>query len=203
MIMTQPANNNTFHSMKRTRVFIKSNLGPPSAALILILLNLLLLLAIFKLISSPHPRLNILDPADWKLIAVSSQETIHADNKAQYAFDNNPTTYWHTDGSDKTATHPHYLVIDLMSPYSINGFFYYPRLDGINGRIFEYEFYAAMTLDALNQAKPLSKGKFTIATSQQIFFPAATARFIKFVAISEVNNMRFASAAEIGVYLAK
>jgi hypothetical protein len=68
-----------------------------------------------------------------------------ADNgHAIHCIDGLTTTFWHTRWTSNVPGYPHNIVLDLGHPYSINGFTYLPRQDGVtNGTVASYEFYVA------------------------------------------------------------
>ena len=68
----------------------------------------------------------------------------------------------------------------------------------MNGRIHEYEFYVSM--DGLFWGSPVAAGFFADnPLEQQIDFDRITARYVRLVALSEVNGKPWVSAAELTV----
>jgi F5/8 type C domain/Glycosyl hydrolases family 43 len=134
----------------------------------------------------------------WKLLFTDSQETEGEDGSAENAFDDSTSTYWHTAWADG-ALHPHELQIDLGAEYSLNGFRYYPRQDkDDHGMVADYQFFVSD--DPENWGQPVSTGTFGSERSPSIItFPSKTARYIRFVATSEINDGQWASVAEIDV----
>ena len=51
-----------------------------------------------------------LDKSNWALIYADSQEN---DRLAIHAFDNDPSTFWHTKWRSSKPVHPHEIQIDL------------------------------------------------------------------------------------------
>ena len=135
----------------------------------------------------------------WRLVYVDSEETVAENGAAVNAFDGDPSTYWHTEWYYSNPRPPHEIQIDLGGIYDVNGFRYLPRQDGgINGTISQYEFY--VSLDGIDWGSPVATGTFTSNnTEKEVLFPTTTGRFIRLRALSEVNNNRWTSAAEINV----
>ena len=133
-----------------------------------------------------------------KVVKVDSEETASADNKGANAVDGDPATIWHTQWSDASPGCPHEIVIQLDPPAKITGLTYLPRQDGENGMIKDYEIYASD--DGKDFGTLLKKGTLEkSADKKTVTFPAKQCAFIKLVAISEVNDQAWTSAAEIGV----
>ena len=133
----------------------------------------------------------------WRLVSVDSQ---HSGNEAAKAFDNNLSTFWHTEYSGSEPTCPHTLVVDMRKTYEVTAFTYTARTDGTqNGMVKQYEVY--LSLNGTDWGSPAVTGEFTNTTSMQVA-PLSTptaARFLKFVALSEINGKAWTSASEIGI----
>lgn len=133
----------------------------------------------------------------WKLVSVDSQ---HSGNEARLAFDGNLNTYWHTEWQGTEPSHPHTIVIDMVSTYRITGVTYQARQDGSeNGMIKGYEIY--LSTDGKTWGTAAATGEFKKTTALQVATLAktTTARYLKLVATSEVNDKAWTSAAEIGI----
>ena len=148
--------------------------------------------------------------AAWTLLFVDSQETVGENAPATNAFDGNPNTFWHTQWKLANPPPPHEIQINLGAAYTLNGFAYLPRQDGCsNGTVKQFEFY--VSADGVNWGTPVASGTFNygsailncnggaIPSIQRINFTAATGRYIRFRALSEVNGNPWTSAAEINV----
>ncbi|MCO4294733.1 beta-galactosidase [Solitalea sp. MAHUQ-68] len=80
----------------------------------------------------------------WKVIYADSEEVTAANNSADKVFDNQESTFWHTQyiGGSQTAKQPHQIVIDLGGAVEISGFRYLPRSDkSKNGMVKDYRVY--------------------------------------------------------------
>jgi len=148
----------------------------------------------------------------WAVVYADSQETICGNGVASNAIDGNSSTMWHTQFCPTTAALPHEIQIDLGASYTLSAFQYLPRQDGSAcGWIKQYEFYVSP--DGINWGTPVAAGTFDytgytpkcpgpgagIPTPRQIGFPAATGRYIRLRALSEMNGNPYTSAAEIKV----
>lgn len=133
----------------------------------------------------------------WRLVSVDSQ---HSGNEATKAFDNNPSTFWHTSWGSNEPQCPHTIIINMNKIYEVTAFTYTARNDGNeNGMVKAYEVY--LSLDGKEWGKPVAKGEFKKTSAMQIAKLATptAGRYIKFVAKSEVNNNAWTSASEIGI----
>jgi len=133
----------------------------------------------------------------WKLISADSQ---HGGNEARLAFDNNTSTYWHTEWVGTEPRCPHTLIVDMVKTYSVTAFTYLSRQDGnSNGMVKEYEIY--LSTDGKNWGNAVAKGEFKNTTALQVakLTKPTAGRYIKFVANSEINGNAWTSAAEIGI----
>lgn len=140
---------------------------------------------------------------DWRLHFVDSEHTTGEDGKATNAFDGDKNTYWHTKHSPIEEL-PHEIQIDLGGIHEIGGFSYLPRqINGANGTIKEYEFY--VSVDGKNWGKPVAKGEFknSIQEKEILFDQEVIAKYVRFVALSEVKGQQFTSLAELNVLQTK
>ncbi|HZU22420.1 MAG TPA: discoidin domain-containing protein, partial [Terriglobales bacterium] len=144
-------------------------------------------------VSIPH--------SGWRLMYADSQEKQCENGAAANAIDGNPATLWVTSYCPNSPM-PHEIQVDLGATYSISGFQYLPRQDGgVNGDIRGYKFF--VSLDGVNWGTPVSSGDLvTISGDQaqkQVTFAAATGRYVRFQATSEVNGNPWAVVAELNV----
>jgi photosystem II stability/assembly factor-like uncharacterized protein len=134
----------------------------------------------------------------WKLIYVDSEETNYP-GLAVMSFDGDAETIWHTRWSTGNDPYPHEMQIDLGDRYHLSKFEYLTRQDGENGRIKAYELY--ISDDSLNWGEPVATGNFVNTSAPQtvVFDSLETGRFMRIVALSEVNGNDWASAAEFSL----
>ncbi len=132
---------------------------------------------------------------------IAKVKTAADSEKAGYesfrAMDGDPSTMWHTDFGSRDPRPPHAIILDLGGEYEISGFAYLPREGGGNGTIKDYEFY--LSNDNKNFGQPVIKGAFTEFSAENIvkFDRLAKGRYIKLIALSEVNNSPWTSIAEL------
>jgi lysophospholipase L1-like esterase len=135
----------------------------------------------------------------WRVNYVDSQETGHEDGAATNVFDGSSSSAWVTEWFDAAPRPPHEIQIDLGATHNLCGFRYLPRQDLIpNGRIADYEFYISQ--DGLNWGNPVALGRFanTVQEKEVLFVPAS-ARYIRFRALSEVNDKPWTVVAELNL----
>ena len=86
---------------------------------------------------------NVLPRSKWKLRYADSEEVTSENNSADRVYDNQESTYWHTDYSTVKPNYPHELVIDMGEVVKIKGFKCLTRTDqSDNGMIKDYQFFA-------------------------------------------------------------
>jgi hypothetical protein len=134
-----------------------------------------------------------------KLVSVDSEETDGEDGSGHNAVDGDPNTIWHTQWQDKSPGLPHEIIIELIPPSVIEGFTYLPRQDeSDHGIIRDYELN--VSADGTHFGQPVKKGAFEPGRDKKTeTFEPIKCRFIKLKAISEINDLPWTSAAEIGV----
>ena len=81
----------------------------------------------------------------------------------------------------------------------IRGIKYLPRQDGgVNGTIANYEIYTS--IDGVNWGIPVAKGAFDKAmTEKEVLFTPVIGKFLRLVALSEINGGAWTSLAELKV----
>lgn len=133
----------------------------------------------------------------WRLVSVDSD---HSGNEARLAFDNNTSSFWHTEYWGSEPRCPHTLVVDMLKNYNVTAFTYLARQDGNqNGMVKGYDFY--LSKDGREWGSPVASGEFKNTTAQQTapLSSPTEGRYFKFVAKSEINGNAWTSAAEIGI----
>jgi hypothetical protein len=140
----------------------------------------------------------VLQQLGAKVKEVDSQQTGY---EAPLAVDGDPGTIWHTAWQPAVAGYPHHVEIDLGKEVPLAGFTYLPRQDMANGRIADYELYVSRDGRAWGEA--VAKGRFPDGTDLQTvrFDKPVAARYVRLVALSEVNGGPWAAAAELDVLL--
>lgn len=129
----------------------------------------------------------------WKLISADSNQP---GNEPKNAFDGNASTIWHTPWGAEEPTHPHEISIDLGEIYTISKMTHVPRTDGQNGRIKDYELY--ISNDKINWGTAVVKSQFeNISGPSNVKIDDVVGRYVKLVALSEVNDKNWTSLAEL------
>ncbi|MCX6306164.1 MAG: discoidin domain-containing protein [Bacteroidetes bacterium] len=139
-----------------------------------------------------------LPKSGWSLLYVDSEE-LNYPGLATMSFDDDPSTIWHTRWSTGNDPYPHEIRIGLGGRYRISKFTYLPRQDGENGRIRNFELY--ISEDTASWGVPVKTGLFvnTAAPQTIVFDTAVSGRYMRLVALSEVNGNPWASAAEFSL----
>ena len=134
------------------------------------------------------------------VVSVDSQELVDGNGAATNAIDGNPTTLWRSERSQRTAPLPHTLVLHLGGRYQVDGFRYLPRQDGrSNGTIAGYQFYVSD--DGSTWGTAVAAGTFAADTTEKtVRFTAKTGRYVRLVALSEINGNPWTSIAELNIY---
>ncbi|MBK8974297.1 MAG: sulfatase-like hydrolase/transferase [Planctomycetes bacterium] len=144
------------------------------------------------------PTEGIVSPAEIRLVRASSQSDFNG-KVATNAFDGDPSTLWHTRFRPDLATGPHELVLDLGTPRRLVGFRYLARQDnGWNGTVAACELSLGDDPDAF-PAPVVSTTLRRTKDPQDVTFPATTARYVRFRALSEIQSGPWASAAELAL----
>jgi beta-galactosidase len=137
------------------------------------------------------------DRAKWRIVSASSYQP--GEGEPAHAIDGDPGTFWHTRWSPDVPKHPHELVVDLGAVTRIAAVLYTDRADMDHGRVRDYEIY--LSEDGKTWGEPAAQGRFGRSAGEHtIRLPApVAARFLRFVALSEVNNQDYATVAELAV----
>ena len=152
--------------------------------------------------STPPEEGHILIPQEQlSIVSVDSEEleVEGEDGSAKNAIDGSPDTIWHTEWWRTDPDYPHEIVIDLGSLYEVTGFRYLPRQDQWpNGTVADYSFFVSEDGLSWNQ---VATGTFTgdARAEKEVLFPQKTGRFVRFVALSEINGNPWTSAAEVSI----
>jgi hypothetical protein len=140
-----------------------------------------------------------LPQSGWTLVYADSEETQAENGRATNAFDGSSSTIWHTQYTGTTPAHPHEIQIDLGASYALTGFAYLPRQDkDDHGMVAQYQFYAST--DTTNWGTAVASGTFNSdRTEKRVMFTSKVARYIRFVALSEINGQPWTSVAELNL----
>ncbi|MDE5941956.1 MAG: DUF4981 domain-containing protein [Muribaculaceae bacterium] len=137
------------------------------------------------------------DKSLWTIASVSSQQG--GGEKATNAIDGDPTTIWHTSYGSSEPKCPHEIVVDMGKRYVVTEFIYQGRTDSSNGRIKGYEIYIGDSADCWGA--PAARGELANTPEvQTVVLPdGCQGRYLKLIALSEVNGKAWASAAELSI----
>lgn len=129
---------------------------------------------------------------------IAQSTTFQPINDPQKAIDGNTGSIWHTPW-DGTPGYPYEIVVDMIETQVIGAFTYQARNDNENGRIRGYELYVSN--DGIEWGSPVASGELENTSAvQEVKIPSKPeARYFKLLALSEVNNKNYASAAELGI----
>ncbi len=143
------------------------------------------------------PKQGLLPNKNFKIVSFSSESG--PQRQAAHAIDGDPKTHWHTSFAGKVEQHPHEMVIDLGSSYTIRGFRYLARQDGgWNGAVKDCEFYIGDSLREFGQ--PAVKSSFKkLKKPQEAKCEPTAGRYVRIRILSEVNGGPWASISELGV----
>lgn len=135
---------------------------------------------------------------EWSLLYVDSEEANYP-GFATMAFDDDPSTIWHTRWSTGADPYPHEIQIDLGNSYNVSQFVYQSRQDGQNGRVKNFEIY--LSFDKDNWGEPDYVGTFENSSAPQtiVFTEPVKGRYMRLKALSEVNGGAWTSVAELSV----
>lgn len=137
--------------------------------------------------------------AAWKVLSVSSEEP--GEGMVTYAFDNKPSTYWHTDWRNVNPDYPHNFVVDLGEELSVSAVKLLPRTDTTNGLIG----VCKIEMSADNKTwKTVFEGNTGWTTSRfglkKIEIPQTSARYLRFTALQPVvKGQHWATLSEISL----
>jgi hypothetical protein len=136
----------------------------------------------------------LIPQSELSIVSVNSEEL-----SAENAIDGRPGTFWHTEYSQADPEHPHEIIIDIGNTRAVAGVRYLPRQDGgINGTVADYAIY--LSKDGLAWGEAVATGAFANdTTKKEVLFDTMNARYVRFVALSEVNGRPWTCAAEINI----
>lgn len=133
---------------------------------------------------------------------VATADSAQAGNEASKAIDGNTSSFWHTQYSPTTAAFPHYIQVDMLKSYVVNGIAYQPRQDGSrNGDIGQHNI--TVSTDGTTWSSPVAYGNWlSDATTKYSFWTNSSARYLRISTSSEAQGLgnAWSSIAELYVY---
>ncbi|BBO82779.1 hypothetical protein DSCO28_33450 [Desulfosarcina ovata subsp. sediminis] len=139
---------------------------------------------------------SLLDQSAWTLLYADSEASGYT---GDLAFDGDTSTIWHTEWDPTSPEPPHEIQIDLNGVYDIEGVYYTPRQDMTNGRIKDYEIYISGDGETWGTAVATGTFEDTTAEQQVLFDSVARGRYVRLVALNEINGNAWTAVAEINV----
>ena len=148
----------------------------------------------------PTSEMPVIPQGQLRVVSVDSQDTLGGNYAGTHALDGNPATIWHTEWYQRTAPLPHAITLDLGREYLVGGFGYLPRQDGHpHGTIAEYQCW--VSTDNLTWGAAVAAGTFAANMSDKtVRFPAKRGRYVRLLALSEINGKAYTSAAELNIF---
>ncbi len=137
-----------------------------------------------------------LDKTKWRLMYADSEES---NRLATNAFDDDPATFWHTEWRYSKPAHPHQIQIDFGESYNIHQLAITNRSDGENGRTKKYEIYISEDKNSWGTAIKTGTFENSVYPQPIKFENPPVGRYLKIVALSEVNSKNFTTIAEITI----
>ncbi|MFF7154494.1 endo-alpha-N-acetylgalactosaminidase family protein [Streptomyces sp. NPDC008139] len=122
-----------------------------------------------------------------------------AEGPVSNVLDGDPGTIWHTDYTNSEAPYPHWVTLKLGGPADLDGFGYLDRqTGGQNGRVAGYEVAVS---DNGTTWTTVARGTLVDSPSTQVIaFDRVRASYVRFTALSALNGLPFAAAAEMRAY---
>ena len=150
---------------------------------------------------------------DGWLVSSDSEELTLVNGGVENAVDNNDVTAWTSAQQPvlEAENLPNEIVINMGRSYMVAGFSYQPELAGADlseGTVKEYEIY--LSQDGLSWGQPVAIGEFDWVNANNsslsindvervVGFKPQNAQYVRFVALSNVQDSVWVSAAEVNV----
>lgn len=137
-----------------------------------------------------------IDRSEWKVVQCSSQSASNA-RTIEMILDDAPRTHWHSNYKDASSSHPHWFVIDLGRSYNLAGAGFLCRQDGqLNGA---FEKVTILVSETPQFSSDGFSAQLDESLDEQFVEFTARGRYVKVIAESEINGMRYASLAEFNL----
>ncbi|KAF5672771.1 galactose oxidase precursor [Fusarium heterosporum] len=139
-----------------------------------------------------------IDRAKW----IVTCDSVHEGDECKNAIDGNGDTFWHTQWESSEPPPPHTITVDLRKVYNVNGVSMLPRQDDSpNGYIAQHQVF--LSKDNKTWGSPIAYGNwYDDRTVKYANFDTTPARYVRLVAITEVNGNPWTSIAELNVFQA-
>jgi galactose oxidase len=146
-------------------------------------------------------RTDVTLPRTGWTVTASDAETARENGAAANVLDGKAASFWHSQWSSSPAKPlPHSLTLDLKTAQQVGGLTYLPRQDGnVNGRIGRYKIESST--DGTRWTDRVASASWPDSDQlQTAVFPAASMRYLRLTALSEVGNRGpWSAAAEINL----
>ncbi|KAF4982967.1 hypothetical protein FZEAL_1537 [Fusarium zealandicum] len=144
-----------------------------------------------------------IDRKDWRVTCNSAQPG----NECKLAIDGDRDSFWHTAyGEDPSGASdpkpPHTYTVDLRTVQNVNGLSVLPRQDGgENGWIARHNVF--LSTDGKAWGEAVATGTWYKDSTEKVSnFETKRARYVRLVAVSEVNDNPWTSIAELNIFKA-
>ncbi|MDR3245627.1 MAG: Ig-like domain-containing protein [Prevotellaceae bacterium] len=143
--------------------------------------------------------ITLLNDNDWSVISCSDEQPDDGGGKG-VLIDGNLTNYWHSQWKAPAAQLPHWAIIDMVSPYSVNKIETYRRSGNTNTKSVRYFVGNDPDPNAPSWVK-IMEGTFASGNLLTLNAPENNihARYLK-IFLPDSNNGQNTSVAEIYVY---
>ncbi|KAA1260767.1 Beta-galactosidase [Rubripirellula obstinata] len=116
----------------------------------------------------------------------------HPDYPVTNLDDGDPKTIWHTDWRDSNNQYPYALTIELSQPQKVQGLEFVQRSGNPNGRIDRYQVSTSVDGTTWSVIEDVNETETSLRFKQP-----TVAAFIRFEALSEVNDQPNCAVAEL------
>ncbi|KAM5347441.1 hypothetical protein ACJ41O_010446 [Fusarium nematophilum] len=144
----------------------------------------------------------VIDRSNWKVTCDSDEYQVGEDHRCSRAIDGDPDTFWHTVFVHSSPKLPHTITVDMKAVQNVIGISVLPRQDGASsGWIAQHRVF--LSIGGKKWGSPVATGTwYADETKKFANFEVKRARYVRLVALTEANNRRYASIAELNVYKA-
>jgi hypothetical protein len=141
------------------------------------------------------------DRSNWQVLSFSSQEANGegaGNGRVINAFDNNPSTYWHTQWQGASPGPPHFFVIDMGEVKTLHGFSFLDRQSDNAGKPQDVVIQTSMdnitwtTVDSFTLAN-------TIELQSKVLSSFSDARYFK-ITVQNSYNASYTHLAELNAF---
>jgi hypothetical protein len=132
----------------------------------------------------------------WKVVGVSSEETVNYDGKAANLIDNNIGTMWHSQFSGAGSVLPQFFTIDMGAGLAVNRFTFFQR--DSHSKLKDIEI--SVSNDNVTWEKLVTYSLPDIAGPTHLKTQLKSFRYFKVLTSTASGNSQFATCIEVGTY---